>query len=137
MYNYTTALNGFAAQLSGTQASELARRDDVLAVVKNQMLHTDVTPTADTLGLTGKNGAWKSLGGKDTATGAGKGTIIGVVDTGIDSDSKSFAATGSKVPSTWSGICQSSDDADPRANFNCNDKLIGGRYYNEGYGPVF
>src|SRR5699024_6207302 len=33
-YNYTTALNGFAADLTADQASELSHRDDVLAVVK-------------------------------------------------------------------------------------------------------
>ncbi|MBA2417702.1 MAG: S8 family peptidase [Nocardioidaceae bacterium] len=137
LYNYTTALNGFAASLSGEQASELSRRSDVLAVVKSRLAKPDVTPTADFLGLTGKNGVWKDLGGKDSSTGAGKGTIIGVVDSGINSDSKSFAATGGKVPGQWTGICQKSDDSDFAANFNCNDKLIGGRYYNEGYGPVF
>ncbi len=136
-YNYTTALNGFAADLTAAQASELSHRSDVLAVVKDKMRKLDTWHTPEMLKLSGSNGLWRRLGGASPADGAGKGTIIGIVDSGVNSDSASFAATGGKVPAKWNGVCTESDDDDPEADFECNDKLIGGRYFHQGYGKVY
>ena len=136
-YNYTTALNGFAAELTADQASGLARRDDVLAVVKDEMRHLDTWHTPEMLKLSGSNGVWRRLGGASSKDGAGKGTVIGIVDSGVNSDSASFSETGGGVPESWNGVCTESDDDDPEAAFECNDKLIGGRYFHEGYGKVF
>ncbi|MDN5855417.1 MAG: S8 family serine peptidase, partial [Actinomycetia bacterium] len=136
-YNYTTALNGFAADLTADQASELSHRADVLAVVKDEMRKLDTWHTPKMLKLSGSNGVWRRLGGASPKDGAGKGTVIGIVDSGVNSDSASFAATGGKVPDKWNGVCTTSDDDDPAADFECNDKLIGGRYFHQGYGEVY
>ena len=136
-YHYTTALNGFAAELSADQAAGLSHRSDVLAVVEDEMRELDTWHTPEMLNLTGSAGVWRRLGGPSPKDGAGKGTVIGIVDSGVDSDSASFAATGGKVPAKWNGVCTESEDDDPAADFECNDKLIGGRFFHEGYGEVY
>lgn len=136
-YHYTDALNGFAADLSGEQAAELAHRPGVLAVAKDEIRKPDTWHTPEMLKLTGDAGVWRRLGGSSPKDGAGKGTVIGIVDSGVNSDSASFAATGGPIPDSWNGECQQSDDDDPAADFVCNDKLIGGEYFDEGYGDVY
>jgi len=89
--------------------------------------------TADTpkfLGLDGPGGVWqKQFGGVDNA---GEGVIVGVLDTGITPESGSFAALPEPRPDAdviagkWLGRCDTSGE-NP---VECNNKLIGARYYN-------
>ncbi|HEX9969316.1 MAG TPA: S8 family serine peptidase, partial [Acidimicrobiales bacterium] len=54
---------------------------------------------------------------------------------GIWPESRSFAGgTGIPVPSDWRGRCVAGESFRPR---DCNDKLIGARYYVEGFGRSF
>lgn len=124
-YNYTTSFNGFAAKLTKAQATTLARQPGVLAVVPDEVRLADTTHTPSFLGLTGPVGLWRRLGGTDRATGAGKGVIIGIIDSGINDESAAFGPAGDGVPADWHGICDPGEDD----SFSCNDKLIGGRYF--------
>jgi len=130
-YHYTTALNGFAAGLTASQAVSLSKQPGVLAVVRDKVQHPDLIDTPTYLGLTGSAGLWRRLGGSDSATGAGKGIVIGIIDSGINDelevDGQSFADTGTPPPADWNGICDTGEDD----TFACNDKVIGGRYFNE------
>ena len=97
---------------------------------------------ADFLGL--PDGLWARLGGPDNA---GEGVVVGVVDTGIYPEHPSFAdepvaADGTRryigpaydpPPATWHGICQAGE-AFPATS--CNDKLIGARYFVDGWGAA-
>ena len=87
-HDYTVAFNGFAAHLTGRQAQTLAKQPGVLAVQKDALRqpHTDLSP--DFLGVTGRKGMWAEVGGRSVA---GKGVIVGVLDTGIWPESRSFA----------------------------------------------
>lgn len=132
-YSYTNAINGFAADLSGGQAAGLAKDPAVLAVVPDTKRRLDTVHTPDFLGLTGPVGLWRRLGGASSRDGAGRGQVVGIIDTGINSDSASFARVGSPAPADWEGTCQTGDYApDDPGYFDCNDKLIGGRFYAEG-----
>lgn len=133
-YHYTTSLNGFAAKLSGDQATQLAKRDDVIAVVEDEMRHSQTWNTPGFLGLSGSAGLWRRLGGSSSKDGAGDGIVAGIIDSGINSDSASFDEVGSPPPDRWQGECEASRDTDPEAAYDCNDKLIGGRFYTEGQG---
>ncbi|MEP7282323.1 MAG: S8 family peptidase, partial [Rubrivivax sp.] len=136
LHSYGYVFNGFAAELTPDQAAKLALQKDVLAVTKDEARTLDTASTPDFLGLTAPGGAWSKT--------QGEGVIIGVVDGGIWPESMSFSdRTGSngnaskegkrsyqQIPG-WNGKCT------PGEEFNashCNQKLIGARYYNAGWG---
>ncbi|HEY7042854.1 MAG TPA: S8 family serine peptidase, partial [Nocardioidaceae bacterium] len=127
-YHYSASLNGFAAKLSASQARQLSHRAGVLAVVPDTIRHADTTKTPGFLGLTGPGGVWRRLGGTDGVNGAGKGVIIGIIDSGINDDNPVFHSVGDGVPADWHGVCDTGADD----TFACNDKLIGGRYFDAG-----
>lgn len=146
-YRYTVALNGFAVRMTAAEAAAVAQRSDVLAVSRSTMRHltsgsvqtpppgveqpdTDLSP--DVLGLRGKGGVWEQLGGP---MNAGKGKVVGVIDTGIAYDNPSFAAAGMPAkPGGWAGTCQPGTGADA-GDFPasaCTDKIVGARYFYAG-----
>jgi hypothetical protein len=139
-YDYRYSLNGFAAVLTGGQAGKLRATNGVLAV-EVDTLHRPTTDNSPTfLGLNSGDGLW--------ADGVvGEDVIVGVIDTGIWPEHPSFSDqsdladrsgdSGKRLrvydapPSYWHGTCQagelwSTDD--------CNNKLIGARYFLAGFG---
>jgi subtilisin family serine protease len=144
LYDYTYSFNGFAALLSLDQANKMAFVDDVKVVTPDELLQMDTSDTPTFLGLDAEDGLWDQLGG---VANAGEGIIIGMVDSGIWPESLSFTdrvdkKTGKpsydptaklvyqQIPG-WHGKCT------PGEEFNasmCNQKLIGARWYNAGYG---
>lgn len=152
-YRYRSAFSGFAARLTARQAGELAGMPGVLAVSKDERVHLAGAEDGgrkrepDTLGGDGAaflglpDGLWKQLGGPDKA---GEGVIVGVVDSGITPEHPSFAADpdgpgGRKLydgpaygpPPGWRGACQAGERW---AVTTCNHKLIGARYFIDGFG---
>lgn len=87
---YETVLNGFSAQLTGDQVAALREADGVVGVYADEVRNP--TASSDFLGLgdaaTGAGGVWETLGG---VAEAGKGVVVGVIDTGIASAHPSFA----------------------------------------------
>jgi subtilisin family serine protease len=129
---YTSVFSGVAVELTASQAEKLRSQKGVLGVYKNEIRKPDSIPSGDTsafVGLTG-SGAWDKVGGRDKA---GKNIVVGVIDTGIWPESKSFAAMEDTkgVPSTWHGTCVTGQDWTTK---NCNNKIIGARYYVAGFG---
>ncbi len=136
LHSYGYVFNGFAAELTAEQAAKLAQTKGVLAVTKDEARTLDTSSTPDFLGLTAPGGAWSQT--------KGEGVIIGIVDGGIWPESLSFSdRTGTNGNATkdgklsyqqipgWHGKCT------PGEAFNashCNQKLIGARYYNAGWG---
>ncbi|XP_057444733.1 subtilisin-like protease SBT1.7 [Lotus japonicus] len=123
IYTYDKAIHGFSTRLTLEEARLLQSRNGVLKVLPDEIykLHTTRTPLF--LGLdkiTASTFTQSKIGHDDV--------IIGVIDTGVWPESKSFDDTGYRpIPNTWKGKCQVG------ANFttaNCNKKLIGARFYN-------
>ncbi len=131
-YHYTVGLDGFAAELDAQQARRLAGLAGVLAVVPDRERHLDGRLTATPTGLTAPQGAATLPAGPRQA--AGRGIVIGIVDSGIDSDSRSFAATGRAAVPGFTGRCRPGVDDDEAAGFTCSTKLVGGDYFLTGQG---
>jgi len=136
-YSYGYVFNGFAAELTETQAARLAQTPGVIAVSRNELNKLDTATTPAFLGLSGPTGFWNTKA-------KGEGVIIGIVDSGIWPEHPSFSdRTGTNGNATkdgklayqqipgWNGKCE---PGEAFAASNCNQKLIGARYYNAGYG---
>jgi subtilisin family serine protease len=129
IYDYTVTNNGVAAELTAKQATELSRMKGVIALSRDRLAHPDTSLSPSFLGLDAPGGLWEQLGGSTTA---GAGVVVGVIDTGIWPESKAFAGnTGIPVPSDWHGKCVAGEQFPVTS---CNDKLIGARYFYEGFG---
>ncbi|WP_314324936.1 S8 family serine peptidase [Paenarthrobacter ilicis] len=86
--DFTTAVNGFSANLSADQAINLAKDPKVLLVAPDTQNAPDYS-TSDFLKLSGPNGTWATqYGGQENA---GKGTVVGVIDTGYTPSNPFFA----------------------------------------------
>ncbi|KAL9255408.1 Subtilisin-like protease SBT3-like protein [Drosera capensis] len=123
LYTYTHAIHGFSASLTPTELESLKHSPGFLHFTKDVPVTMDTTRSAKFIGLSGEMGAWR-------ASDYGKEVIIGVVDTGIWPESKSFDDDGfTEVPARWKGTCEDGK----RFNASmCNRKLIGARFYNKG-----
>ncbi|WP_158564340.1 S8 family serine peptidase [Jiangella anatolica] len=150
LYQYTVAVNGFAAELTAAQAAELAADPRVRAVVPDTPRAVDTVASPEFLGLTGDDGVWSALGGP---ADAGRGIVVGVIDTGIWPESASFAGpaladgpTGEpgvayRTSDTGTAILKADGDTftgacEPGQNWTadlCNGKLVSARYYDDGF----
>ncbi|XVF48883.1 hypothetical protein PTKIN_Ptkin03bG0224000 [Pterospermum kingtungense] len=130
LYSYDTAFHGFAASLDPEQAESLRKSDSVLGVYEDTVYTLHTTRTPQFLGLNSEFGLWA---GHDTQQleQASRDVIIGVLDTGVWPESKSFDDSDMPaIPSKWRGECESAPDFDPKL---CNKKLIGARSFSKGY----
>ncbi|XP_050290370.1 subtilisin-like protease SBT5.4 [Quercus robur] len=127
IYSYQRHINGFSANLEEEMAAEIAKHPKVVSVFLNQgrQLHTThswefMLMKKEIGGVIHPSSLWEKAN-------FGEDIIIGNLDTGVWPKSKSFSGTGyGPIPSKWKGICQ--NDTVP-----CNRKLIGARYFNQGY----
>lgn len=144
LYSYGFTFNGFAAKLTPQQAAALSKEAGVVAVNEDEALKLDTSSTPAFLGLTAPNGLWNQLGGpvgSKKGPGAGEGIIIGMVDSGIWPESKSFTdrdAAGKLVYQQLPGFhgkCEGGNGNDGSWNGSlCNQKLIAAQRFNSGWG---
>ncbi|XP_057732880.1 subtilisin-like protease SBT1.4 [Arachis stenosperma] len=124
LYTYNYALHGFSVRLTAAQAAALQRNPAILSVVPDQIRHPHTTHTPRFLGLAESFGIWPDSDYADDV-------IIGVLDTGIWPELRSFSDDGlSAVPSSWKGVCETGSDF-PASS--CNKKIIGARAFYKGY----
>ena len=142
LYDYKVVLNGFSAMLTDDEVRALKANTavaNISADTPRQVL-TNYTPSF--LGLDGPNGLWSQLGGKE---GAGEGVVVGIIDGGIWPENLAYAdrvdANGKPTrdnsgtlaytaPAGWQGGCDSGEGFTPAL---CNNKLIGARYFIDGF----
>ncbi|KAG7532573.1 PA domain [Arabidopsis thaliana x Arabidopsis arenosa] len=150
LYSYKHSINGFAAELTPDQASKLEKLAEVVSIFKSHPRKYEAHTTR----------SWEFVGLEEEETDSdvprrkndaddrfrvgrnflkkakhGDGIIVGVLDSGVWPESKSFNDKGmGPVPKSWKGICQTG------VAFNsshCNRKIIGARYYVKGYERYF
>ncbi|KAG9160323.1 hypothetical protein Leryth_022655 [Lithospermum erythrorhizon] len=131
LYTYSNALHGFSTRLSDEEVDELMNKPGVLGVFQEMRYELHTTRTPSFLGL---DRAAEFFPESNTISEV----IVGVLDTGVWPESKSFDDTGmGPIPVSWKGECETG------TNFtaaDCNRKLIGARFFAKGYeatlGPV-
>ena len=150
---YEVGLAAFTAEITGQQAATLARTRGVLSVRENTLRRVpDERKSVDYLGLSGPGGVWSELGGVDRA---GRGVVVGVIDSGIWPESASFAGEPLAAPSrrygssrtsstptrsgdtvtmrksdggSFTGTCQAGEEFTVA---DCSTKLVGARYFGD------
>ncbi|HSJ21801.1 MAG TPA: S8 family peptidase [Nocardioidaceae bacterium] len=128
LYRFTAALNGFAAELDRNQVKRLRSRDDVALVERSTTQQLDSVDSPRFLGV---DEAWEAAGGPDNA---GRGTVVGVIDSGIWPENPSFAAlpgARSSGPVDFEGTCETGEQWDEA---DCNSKVVSARYFVKGFG---
>ncbi|KAL0827951.1 hypothetical protein Bca101_051629 [Brassica carinata] len=126
------AIHGFSTRLTPEEADSLMTLPGVISVLPEHRYELHTTRTPLFLGLDVHNADLLP------ETGSSSDVVVGVLDTGVWPESKSFSDVGlGPVASTWRGGCEAG------TNFTaslCNRKLIGARFFTRGYeatmGPV-
>lgn len=122
------AVNGVIIDVSSKEAALIAKMSDVLLVeaYREYELETDTGPQ-----LIGAPPVWDGTNAGAPAPYRGEGTVVGIIDSGINFGSPSFAAVGPVDAyvhvnpfgaGTYLGTCLAGGVDAGR----CNDKLIGG-----------
>ncbi|KAJ0881978.1 putative cucumisin [Helianthus annuus] len=127
LYSYTTAYHGFSASLDLEQVEALRQSDSVLGVYEDTLYQLHTTRTPEFLGIQDELGLWTG----QQLNAPAHDVIIGVLDTGVWPESRSFDDAGMPaVPSRWRGQCEEGEDFKPTV---CNKKLIGARKFSKGF----
>ncbi len=128
--SYETVYGGVSAQVPANEIQQLLDVPGVVAVQKDALRKPDF----GSVNWIGAPYVWQSLGGADNA---GKGQIVGVLDTGIYPEHQFFRDTGLPAPPGTYG-CQFGSGLDPQlgAAFSCNHKLIGAYAFTQTYMSV-
>ncbi|CAN6452467.1 unnamed protein product [Victoria cruziana] len=125
LHHYSRSFRGFSAILTSEQARSLSDHEEVISVFENELYRVHTSHSWDFLGVS------QGFFGTGVDVAAQQDVIVGVVDTGIWPESRSFNDAGmGPVPQRFKGQCV------PGQNFslaNCNRKIIGARYYYKGF----
>ncbi|VAI70483.1 unnamed protein product [Triticum turgidum subsp. durum] len=128
VYSYKHGFSGFAAMLTESQAETIAKFPEVVTVKPNTYHETHTTRSWDFLGL--DHNQPRQQPGLLRKAKYGEDVIVGVIDTGIWPESRSFDDNGyGPVPARWKGKCQTGQDFNATS---CNKKIIGARWYGRG-----
>ncbi|CAN6567137.1 unnamed protein product [Malus baccata var. baccata] len=115
--SYGRSFNGFAAKLTEREREKLANMKEVVSVFPSRTYQLQTTRSWDFMGLP-ENVTLNTTGGGESDI------VVGVIDTGIWPEADSFRDDGfGPPPKSWKGACEGGQ------NFNCNNKIIGARYY--------
>ena len=157
IYSYTHAMNGFAAMLTAAEVEAFRRDSSVINVIEDFAMDVETNNSPNFLGI---NDSFQGLTKQRGITG--EDVIVGILDTGAVPQHPSFTDTNTiklpyycewpwndtqrgvcadiekknqevvydAPPPQWNGICQEGEGwtAD-----DCNNKLIGARWYVDGF----
>ncbi len=125
-YRWTTALNGFAAELTEDQVTALESSSEVVEVEANTVRPMAGRTTMSDVRLSPASSPSPSAAG-------GAGVVIGFVDSGIAPDSPLFTNVRGlgPTPARFDGGCTSGDGW-PAST--CNGKIVASGWWVEGFG---
>ncbi|HSE10897.1 MAG TPA: S8 family peptidase [Nocardioidaceae bacterium] len=127
LYRFTSALNGFAVELTRDQVKQL-RNDPRVALVERSTKQR--LASVDSPDFLGAERAWEAAGGPDFA---GRGTVVGVIDSGIWPENPSFAALpgNARGQAGFRGTCEKGEQW---GEADCNSKVVAARYFVKAFG---
>ncbi|XP_074361927.1 CO(2)-response secreted protease-like [Apium graveolens] len=118
---------GFAAHMSKEEANLIAQEPGVVSVFPDKELKLRTTRSWSFLKLQHYLDNPIPETKLQSSTGSGADTIIGMIDSGVWPESKSFNDdVMGPIPKRWKGTCQETEDF-PASS--CNKKIIGARYF--------
>jgi len=122
-YRWTTALNGFAADLTTAQVSLLDRTAGVASVEADAIRPLAGSPAPMA----------RRLATASPRLRGGAGVVIGVVDSGIAPDSPVFADVPGlgRDPERFTGSCA---EAEGWVSDSCSRKIVGAHWFVDGFG---
>ncbi|KAF4397421.1 hypothetical protein G4B88_027161 [Cannabis sativa] len=118
IHHYHHAIRGFSAMLTDNEVSLLLdHNSEVVSVIEDKIVEPQTTRSWDFL-----EAEMQSKWGLDKPLT--NNTIIGVIDSGIWPEAKSFNDKGiGPIPSKWKGTCESASDFNPSSNCNRNEEM--------------
>ncbi|XP_058733394.1 subtilisin-like serine-protease S [Vicia villosa] len=125
LHHYSKSFRGFSAMITPDQANKLAEYDSVVSVFesKTSKLHTTHSWDFLRLGIV--------YNSRHIAVDSTSNVIVGVIDSGVWPESESFNDYGiGPVPEKFKGECVTGDEF---TLANCNNKIIGARFYSKGF----
>ncbi|KAM7258321.1 hypothetical protein ACFE04_014062 [Oxalis oulophora] len=130
LYTYNEAFHGFSASLDPSELQTLRQNPAVIGAYEDTIYTLHTTRSPEFLGLTTNFGLRVGHETVDLDQ-ASHDVVVGVLDTGVWPESRSFDDTGMPdIPAKWRGECESGTDFNPKA---CNKKLIGARSFSKGF----
>ncbi|KAL8058706.1 hypothetical protein ABFX02_03G037400 [Erythranthe guttata] len=129
IYTYKNVIHGYSVRLTAEEAKSLEDKPGVLLIQEDVVYKLHTTRSPEFLGILNSD----ALLLPESATTSN--VIIGVLDTGVWPESSSFDDKGLEpVPSGWKGECELSKTFN---SSSCNRKLIGARFFSQGYEAAF
>ncbi|KRF19019.1 hypothetical protein ASG90_03815 [Nocardioides sp. Soil797] len=134
-YRWTTALNGVAVELTPEQASDAGNLSGVVRVEHNSRRRVAGISAATAGGATpaARSAAPSASAVAGGGVSGGRGTVIGVIDTGVSPGTPALgvSTTLGRLPSSFSGSCE---PAEGWPDDTCNDKIVAANWFVEGFG---
>lgn len=125
---FTVALNAFTTEMTQEEALRLAQVTGVKHIKRSELKQLQ---TFNTIEDSGAHNVWTAPS-SGTGKNLGEGVVVGIIDTGINTDHPSFAAVGDDGYQHINPLGVDSYLGDCQANASlCNSKLIGVYSYPE------
>ncbi|CAN1322935.1 CO(2)-response secreted protease [Linum perenne] len=126
---YKHRISGFAARLTADEARSIAKQPGVVSVIPDTYYQLHTTRSWDFLKYETGVEIYSNPGPSQTTSPPGSDVVIGIIDTGIWPESKSFGGDSmNQKLSGWNGTCMTTSDFN---STSCNGKIVGARFYHD------